>query len=353
MTELLQSSQALAWSAGVLAAAILLGLAAHLALFWVLVRVADRTGSEVGKGLIESCRKAGRLILPLLIVSFVLPALDLTPQAFRILRHALGLALIGGVAWLVIRLIYGLTDLVVAREPADVTDTLRARRILTRTRILRRVVVAIVAIVAVALMLLTFESVRAVGASILASAGLAGLVVGMAARPVISNLLAGIQIAITEPIRLDDIVFVDGEYGQIEEITLTYAIIRTWDLRRLMVPISYFVERSFQNWTRVSADLLASATIEVEYGVPLDALREELLRILQDSEYWDRRTWGVQATEAAGGKLKVRVMMSVPDHQTAWELRSEVLEKLTAFLQQNQPGESLSAARAAPGDRKR
>ena len=179
----------------------------------------------------------------------------------------------------------------------------------------------------------------------IASAGVAGIVVGFAAQKSLGTLLAGIQIALTQPVRIDDVVIVEGEWGRIEEITLTYVVVRIWDLRRLVVPITYFIEKPFQNWTRTSADILGSVFLHVDYGVPVDALRKELTRILEASPNWDRKVNVLQVTDAKERTLELRALASSSDASRSWDLRCEVREKLVAFVQANYPG-SLPRLRA-------
>jgi hypothetical protein len=186
-------------------------------------------------------------------------------------------------------------------------------------------------------MLVTFPSIREIGTSLLASAGLAGLVVGLAARPTLANLLAGLQIALTEPIRLDDVVIVEGEWGKVEEITTTYVVVRIWDLRRLIVPLSQFIEKPFQNWTRQTADLLGTVFVYTDYSVSVDAVRQKLLEILQLSGMWDGKVWGLQVTNATDHTMELRALMSAPDSSRAWDLRCHVREKLIEHLQNRYP----------------
>jgi small-conductance mechanosensitive channel len=179
--------------------------------------------------------------------------------------------------------------------------------------------------------------VRQFGTSILASAGIAGIIVGFAAQRSIATLLAGFQIAFTQPIRLDDIVIVENEFARVEDITLTYVVVRTWDLRRLVLPITYFIEQPFQNWTRTSSDILGSVFFHVDYAMPVVALREELDRILAASKYWDGRVKVLQVTDAGERTLQLRALASARDAASAWDLRCEIREKLITFVQQQYP----------------
>ena len=187
--------------------------------------------------------------------------------------------------------------------------------------------------VAAALILMKFPSIQHLGTSLLASAGLAGLAAGIAARPMLSNLIAGMQLALTEPIRIDDAVLVEGEFGNIEEITTTYVVVRIWDQRRMVLPLAYFIEHPFQNWTLNSADLLGTVLVHVDYTVPVEEVRQELQRILEATPLWDRRVWNLQVTDATDSSVELRAMMSASGAGRLWDLRVHVREKLIAFLQ--------------------
>ena len=232
-----------------------------------------------------------------------------------------------------------------AKYRVDVSDNLAGRRVRTQIHVLRRIFIVVVVIVTAAVMLMTFPAIHELGTSLLASAGLAGLIVGMAMKPTLSSLLAGLQIALTQPIRIDDVVIVQGEFGWIEEIETTYVIVRTWDLRRLVVPLSYFIENPFQNWTRKTADLLGTVFVYVDYSVPVEEVRQELHRILESSPLWDGKVWGLQVTNASEQAVEIRALMSAPNAPKAWDLRCYVRESLIKFLQERFP-ESLPKMRA-------
>ena len=332
----------------VLAAAIVVALVLHWILYAAAARFAGRTGSLVDDSLVRRTRVPTRVVFPLLAALLVLPTLSLQPAFLESVRHLIALGMIGVLAWGVIALTEIASDLLSARYRLDVPDNLEARRIRTQLQLLRRVTVIVVGVVALSAMLMTFPSIRHLGLSLFASAGVAGLVVGMAARPTISNLLGGLQVALTEPIRLDDVVIVEGEWGWIEEIGTTYVVVRIWDLRRLVVPLSYFIERPFQNWTRVTADLLGTVFVYTDYTVPVESVRQELHRILQSSDKWDGKVWGLQVTDATERTMQLRALMSAPDSSTAWDLRCDVREKLIAFLQREYP-HSLPVTRAEIG----
>ncbi|HDT14585.1 MAG TPA: mechanosensitive ion channel, partial [Firmicutes bacterium] len=214
----------------------------------------------------------------------------------------------------------------------------------TQVRVIVNIAISVIIVLTVSLILMSFSQVRHIGVSMLASAGILGIVIGFAAQKTLGNLIAGIQIAILQPIRLDDVVIIEGEWGRIEEITLTFVVVRIWDLRRLVVPISYFLENPFQNWTRTSADLLGTVFIYTDYSVSVDEIRAELDRILENNPLWDKKFKGVQVTDATEKTVEVRALMSTADSSKGWDLRCEVREKLLKFLQEKHP-ESLPRIR--------
>jgi small-conductance mechanosensitive channel len=285
------------------------------------------------------------LLFPLLAIVLTSPLLKLPEALQGPLRHLLSLVLIAAVAWLLAATILGLRDIILSRYDITARDNLKARAVYTQINVLVKIILVVIGIITVASMLMTFEKIRQVGVSILASAGIVGVIAGFAAQRSLATLFAGIQIAITQPIRLDDVVIVEGEWGRVEEITLTYVVVRIWDLRRLVVPITYFLEKPFQNWTRVSAELLGTVFPYTDYAVPVEAVRKELLRILQASEYWDGTVWGVQMTNATERTVELRALMSAADASIAWNLRCEVREKLIDFIRTDYPG-SLPRLRA-------
>ena len=326
-----------ATSGTVLLAAIIVARIVHKVLFSAGRRLAHRTGSVIDDSLVRHMHRPAKLILPLLAIFLALPATSIPPGPLGILRHAIALGMIASVAWLLIILIDIFEDVVADKYKIGVRDDLRARKIQTQIHVLRRSAVVITCIVAFSVMLMTFPSIRQFGISLFASAGIAGLVIGMAARPTLSSLLAGLQIALTEPIRLEDVVIVEGEWGWIEEIATTYVVVRIWDLRRLVVPISYFIEHPFQNWTRVTADILGTVFLYTDYTVPVEEVRQELHRILKTTELWDGKAWGLQVTNSSEHTMELRALMSASDSPKAWDLRCLAREKLITFLQEKFP----------------
>jgi small-conductance mechanosensitive channel len=333
------------WSAGLAAGAIFLALAAHRILFALGQRISKRKGSAFYAMLARYEGAPTRLLLPLLTLLTVVPLMPESPVFLSRLTHAVGLAIIASVAWLAVAMLDVLQDYISHRHALELSDNLAARRLHTQVQVLRHIGVVVIVVVTIAVMVMTFPNLEHLGESMFASAGLAALVAGLAARSTLSSLLAGVQIAFSQPIRLEDAVIVEGEWGWIEEITMTYVIVRIWDLRRLVVPLSYFIEKPFQNWTRKTADLLGTVFVYTDYTVPVDEVRQELRRILEASGMWDGKVLGLQVTNASEHTMEIRALMSAPDSSKSWDLRCYVREKLIAYLQQNHP-QSLPRARA-------
>jgi small-conductance mechanosensitive channel len=345
VTHLWTNGRAWLWAAGILGGSIVVALAVHWAVFATGKRLAKQRTSVIGGSLLKHAERPARWILPLLAVVLALPALPVRSDLLDALRHAIGLGLIATVAWVIIFLAEVFSDAVYARYRTDISDNLTARRVRTQITVLRRIFGILVVVVALAAMLMTFPAIHQLGTSLLASAGIVGLVVGMAMKSTLSNLVAGVQIALTEPIRIDDVVIVGSDYGWIEEILTTYVVVRTWDLRRLVVPLSFFIENVFENWTRRTSDLLAYVYLYTDYTVPVEELRKEFRRIVEASALWDKKVCVLQVSDASESTIQIRALTSAVDSSKAWDLRCEVREKLIAFLQERYP-EALPKTRA-------
>ena len=286
---------------------------------------------------VRTARAAAAFVLPLLALQAVWQAAPDDLHFIGRVRHLNGLALIACATWLVVSVIRGFADGLIAAHPVDVADNMNARRIHTQTRVIARTTMVIVGIIGAAMMLMTFPGARQVGASLLASAGVIGIVGGLAAKPVFSNLIAGLQIALTQPIRIDDVLIVDGEWGRVEEITGTYVVLRIWDERRLIIPLNYFIENTFQNWTRNSAQLLGSVYFHVDYGMPLAPLRAELERVVKAAPEWDGRFFNLVVTDATERTMQIRVLCTAASSGQAWDLRCRVREGLIDYMQREHP----------------
>lgn len=273
-------------------------------------------------------------VLALLVVWQFAP--DELAQIAR-LRQLTVLLLIASLAWLVIAAISGFAQGLIDQHPATMEDNLHARRIQTQTRVLSRTAMVIVVIAAAAVGLMTFPGARQVGASLLASAGVLGIIGGLAARPVFSNLIAGLQLALAQPIRIDDVLIVEGEWGRVEEITGTYVVLKVWDERRLIVPLQWFIEKPFQNWTRTSAHLHQAVFLHVDFAMPLQPLRAELKRLVESAPEWDGRTATLVATDVTENTLKLRALVSAHNAGKAFDLGCKVREGLYAFMAREYP----------------
>jgi small-conductance mechanosensitive channel len=331
-------------SAALLSAAIAISLVAHSIVFWLLRGFAGRKAPVLDQSLIRHGQRPSRLVFPLLAALAVLPGLPLPPTLMSALEHITGLGLIAAIAWLVTLFVDVTSDVLAERYRIDVADNLLARRIHTQFEMLRRIVFVLVAILTLSLMLMTFPAIKHIGLSLLASAGLATLVVGMAMKETLSNLIAGVQIAFAQPFRLEDAVVVEGEWGWIEEIGTMYVVVRIWDLRRLIVPLSYFLDHPFQNWTRTSAQLLANTLLYADYTVPMEELRKELRRICEATPLWKGEVCVLQASDATEHTVQLRALMDARNSSDAWDLRCLVRERLLEYLQKNHP-ESLPRLR--------
>jgi small-conductance mechanosensitive channel len=288
--------------------------------------------------LFDKTSKLTKLALITLAMIIVIPVAPLYPETAEILSRLLLMAVIGLIGWTAIVVLQLSASAYLRRYRLDADDNFLARKHNTQVRILLRVVDGIILLVTIGAALMTIPSVRQYGISLFASAGIAGLAAGLAARPVLSNLLAGVQLAMTQPIRLYDSVIVEGEYGTIEEIGSTYVTVKLWDLRRMVVPLSYFIEKPFQNWSREnSSSLIGSVMLYVDYRAPVALIREKLLEILRQSERWDRTTAALQVTDFKEGSIELRCLMSARAPGQTFDLRCEVREKLIDFLQREHP----------------
>ena len=285
----------------------------------------------------EQIKGALRSLIPALCVLVTLPMLRFNEAIQAFISRIVTLWIIASVGWLVIKVIHMVSEAILERYDIKAKDNLTARQVHTQIRVIENAIKVGIFVLTIAFMLMSFPNVRQIGVSLLASAGVLGIILGFAAQKTLGNFIAGIQIAIAQPIRLDDVVIIENEWGWIEEITLTFVVVRIWDLRRLVVPISYFLEKPFENWTRASADLLGSVFVYTDYTVSVEKVRNELTRILENSPKWDKKVNVLQVTNATEKTVELRALMSAADSPTAWGLRCEVREKLLEFLQQRFP----------------
>ncbi len=290
------------------------------------------------RALLTNSKGPLRLALVVLALSLVVRVAPIGERASTIFGNILNVAFIALLGWTAITAVQIGSHIYLRQFKLDAEDNLLARKHVTQVRILKRAADTLIVIMTVAAAMMSFDQVRQYGVSLFASAGVAGLAIGLAARPLLANLIAGVQIAMAQPIRLDDVVFLEGEYGTIEEITTTYVVIKLWDWRRMVVPLSYFIEKPFQNWTRETSALIGSVFLYVDYTVPVEKLREKLMEVARASPLWDGRVVVLQVSDATKDHtVELRALLSARSAPAAWDLRCEVREKLIAYLQEEYP----------------
>lgn len=329
--------QIIEWAdaAGLALIALLAGFALYKTLVFLVNRFSEPT--SVARIFFDASAAALGTTLCLLALNSVLHSVPQDLALLGAIQHITTLLLIISLTWVAVALTSAIGDVIVRLNPALENEWKRARKIETQTRFLVRGLNIVIVLVGMGIALMTFDSVSKVGTSLLASAGIGGIILGFAARPVLSNLLAGMQIALTQPLRIDDVLHVQGEWCWVEEVTATYVVLRVWDLRRLIVPLQWFIENPFQNWSRNSAELMGSAMIWTDYGIPIEPLREEFARLLRASLDWDGVTESVQVVEAGEKAIQIRFLMSARNSNTLWNLRCYMREQMIAFIQQHYP----------------
>lgn len=299
-----------------------------------LQHAAAATKSRLDDVVLPLIGTALRVTVPIVALFLFTRTSALAPEAREILNKVLSIGLVVALTWILRRAILLVDAAVIGPR---VPSTPAERALFTRVRVLRKVALALVMVFAVSAVLMTFEEVRDVGRSLLASAGIAGIIAGFAAQRSLGNLFAGLQIALTQPVRIGDLVLVEGDVGNVEEITLTYVVVKVWDNRRIVLPISYFIEKPFQNWTRVATNMLSPLTLRVDFSLPVSELRDYLQREIVKSAFWDKQVFGVQVTNADQSSMEVRVLASAPDPGASFNLQCELREKAIGFIRRNYP----------------
>lgn len=334
-----------AWAWPALAA--LLAVAMTLVVFRLVLAITRRLGNSQGtpRMFLDAAASALGIFLSLLALNAVLQTADGELPLLPEIKRLVTLLLIMSLTWVAVRCTSAIGDLIVRMNPADEHRWQYARKLETQTRLLVRGLIVLIVLVGLGAALMTFDTVQQLGASLLASAGIGGIILGFAARPVLGNLLAGMQIALTQPFRIDDVLYVDGKWCWVEEVTATYVVLRVWDLRRLVVPLDWFITNHFENWSRHTAELMGTVFLWVDYAMPVQALREEFTKLLRESPKWDGKTENVLVTDASDRAIEVRFLMSAANSTTLWELRCSIREDLIAFVRENYP-EHLPRLRA-------
>ncbi|MGA0607346.1 mechanosensitive ion channel family protein [Phenylobacterium sp. VNQ135] len=326
------------WAVGVALTG--LALAVAIGLHNLMVRAVARglrRRSDFTRSLVVRTKGPSRLALLIFAVAWSVQIAPIDGRWTRFIQHSLLVAFIVLVGWMALTALDIGAALYMKRFRVDVADNLLARKHLTQVRILRQASAVLVVVLTAAFALMTVPGVRQLGVSLLAAGGAAGIIVGFALQPLLSNIMAGVQIALTQPIRIDDALIVEGEWGVVEEITSAYVVIRIWDKRRLIVPLKYFLEKPFQNWTRTTSDLLGVVLLYLDYSTPLEPLRRRLTEIVEASPLWDRQVVVLQVTDAKERTMEVRCLVGARNAGDAFDLRCEVREKLIAFLQDKYP----------------
>ena len=325
---------AIAWP---LTIALVLGLAVHRALLALSRRADAHAATRMRARVVQVIATPAAVALPLFFLSVAIRATPLPEPWLDGIRHALGVGGVLCVTWLLVRAVGAVERRILRLHPVEVADNLDARRVQTQTRVLSRIAQGAVILAGVSIALMTFPAIRQFGTTLLASAGIIGLVAGIAAKPVFGNLIAGLQIAMTQPIRLDDVVIVQGEWGRIEEIDSTYVVVRIWDERRLVVPLQWFIENPFENWTRTTSQLLGTAFLWLDYRTPMPEVRKALQRICETDERWDGRVCVAQVTDSDRSTLQVRLLVSARNSGDLFDLRCALRERMIEFLNASHP----------------
>ncbi|OAF10408.1 mechanosensitive ion channel family protein [Bradyrhizobium neotropicale] len=328
---------------GLIVGATLLALSAYRVAVWLLNRTFG-VRFPLMHVFVERTAGPARMALCLAAVALVLPLAPLDDSIRTPLARMFVVAFIALIGWISIRVV----DMSAARylqNFRDVTENFIARKHVTQVRVFKRVTDTIIIIITVSTALMTFDSVKQYGVSLFASAGAAGIIVGLAARPLLSNLIAGVQIAITQPIRIEDAVIIENEWGWVEDIASTYVVIRLWDWRRMVVPLSYFIEKPFQNWTRDTASLIGVIALHVDYRADVTRIRRWLEEAVKGSRLWDGAVVNLQVIDADSRTIELRALVSARNAPQSWDLRCEMREKLIAFIRDEMP-EALPRERA-------
>jgi small-conductance mechanosensitive channel len=331
-------------SIGVLALAFIIGITIQRFGFRALTRLVENR-DLFWRSLVSRTRRPVRLAILTCTLSFGASVAPLTSEQADLIRHGLLLCFIVVVGWMAKIALHVWMVVYLRRFKLDTEDNLLARTHVTHSRIMERIAGVLIIAVTIAAMLMTFPAVQRYGVSLLASAGVAGIVLGLALQPLLKNVFAGIQLAVTQPIRIDDALIVEGEWGNVEEITSTYVVVKLWDWRRMVLPLSYFIEKPFQNWTRETSSLIGTVMIYLDYAVPVPEIRRKVEEIAASSKLWDQRVVAVQVTDFRENVVEIRILVSAANAPKAFDLRCEVREKLIDFIQREYPA-SLPRLRA-------
>ena len=320
-----------------IAAAIIGGLIIR-AIFSLLMKFYTKEKNfSLVRSILKHLTRPLSFFLPLLLLNMSLPFMQIGDKFSALAHKLIGIALIISFASILISIVKVVEDYVYYAYDLHKSNNLRERKIRTQLQFLRKLIVTIIFVLAGCAVLLSFESLRRIGAGLLTGVGIGGIIIGFAAQKSLSNLLAGFQIAFTQPIRIDDVLVVEGEWGRVEEITLTYVVLNIWDQRRLILPINYFIEKPFQNWTRTGSAILGTVFLYLDYRIPIDDIRKEFDRLLKETKLFDGRASVVQVTDVRERTVEVRLLVSANNSGQAFDLRCYIRENMILFLQKNYP----------------
>jgi small-conductance mechanosensitive channel len=329
----------LLWDIILAAVAIVIGLIVKFMLSLLLKKKPKdgRPSFSVTRSILSRLGKPFSYFLPLLAFNFLMPLMRMKSTVFPVINKILEILLAISFANVLIGVIIVFEDYVYHHYDIQKADNLKERKIRTQLQFIRRIAISLIIIMTVCVILLSFNNLRKIGTGLLTGVGVGGIIIGFAAQKSLGNLLAGFQLAFTQPLRIDDVLVVEGEWGRVEEITLTYVVLNIWDQRRLILPINYFVDKPFQNWTRNSADIMGTVFLYLDYSIPLAPMREEYTRLLESNPLWDKRVKVLQVTNASERTIEVRALMSASSSGNAFDLRCDIREGLIKWVQQHYP----------------
>lgn len=319
------------------AIAFIIGVLIRFIFFKMLAYFSGKNNVPIIKKLNKRFKNSLFLFIPLIIILVNLSNIGLQESTTAIARPILEIGLIVSFTIVLIKIIYFIQDVILLQYDLDAENNVRAREVTTQVVFLRKISFFVLGLIAIAIILMQFDGVKKYGTALITSAGVAGLIIGFAAQKTIGNLLAGLQIAFTQPIKLDDALVVEGEWGWVEEINLTYVVVKIWDKRRLILPITYFTEKPFQNWTRSSADIMGSVFLYVDYAVPINELRKAFEGFLEKTDLWDRKAQVLQVTDCKDRSMEIRLLMTAKNSPTAWDLRCFIREQMLVYIQEHYP----------------
>ncbi|MCL7987212.1 mechanosensitive ion channel family protein [Sphingobacterium sp. lm-10] len=356
LAELALTMPAWIWNVLVIIFSIILGFLIHTILV-PIVRHQAKNGTSYSaiRSIIRHLNKILAVFIPLLVFNSLLPFTRFNAQTHIAVEKVTEILITLSFAIVVMRFIRIFEDYLYHRFDINKENNLRERKIRTQIVFIRKLLITLIVIVTVAIVLLSFENMRKIGAGLLTGVGVGGIIIGFAAQKSLGNLLAGLQIAFTQPIRMDDVLIVEGEWGKVEEINLTYVVVNIWDKRRLVLPINYFIEKPFQNWTRTTAEILGTVFLYVDFTIPVEKLREKLTELLEANVLWDGKVNVLQVTDFKEKTMELRCLMSCRNSGQAFELRCYVREHMIAYINEHFPS-ALSQTRISmappisPGD---